>query len=122
MYAQGDQYCKQVTCRKASSPGDYTVTDEDVASKNTEGNVEATKTVCVAKSKIDGTFTDGLDVRGNTTSSGSGTNVIIGEGDDMNIYDENGNIIGRRGSGSVTVDVGGAVGTATMSTGDMCYE
>lgn len=120
MAEKGGKYCKQVTCRKGSPSGDYTVTDEDVANGNSEGNVEATKEVCVDKSVVDGSFTDGLD--GSGSISGNGTSVVIGEGDDLNIYDENGNIIGTRGSGSVSVNVGGSIGVATMSTGDMCYD
>lgn len=67
MVEEGDNYCRQVTCRKTNSDK-YELKDGD---KGPEANVEATKRVCIKKSVVDGNFES--SGAGNSAGSTSGS-------------------------------------------------
>jgi hypothetical protein len=96
MVEEGENYCKQLTCKRTNSDK-YIINDGD---KGPEANVEATKRVCVPKSSIDGTFA-AKDAQGSAGGSPSGSGNGNGNGNgNNNNGNGNGNGNGNNNNGN----------------------
>ncbi|HLW55910.1 MAG TPA: hypothetical protein VKY27_00910, partial [Bacteriovoracaceae bacterium] len=109
---EGDNYCRQVTCKKTNSDR-FEIPD---GAPGPEANVEATKKVCVPKNKIDGQFDTG------GASGGAGSGEAGGAAGGGAAGSAAGGAAAAGGaSGGVTTSGGGAGSGAGGANGDAIY-
>lgn len=116
MVEEGENYCRQVICKKTNSDK-YELKEGD---KGPEANVEATKRVCVKKSVVDGNF----DTAGSGNSSGSGSTSGSAGGATSGSGSTGGATSGSGSTGGATSGSGSAGGATSGSgsgSGDAYY-
>jgi hypothetical protein len=129
MVEEGDNYCRQVTCKKTNSDR-YEIPE---GAPGPEANVEATKKACVPKSKIDGQF-DTAGAAGGATSgatsgaaSGAAGGVTSGAAAGAAGGASGGNLSTAGAAAGAAGGAGGAIiceeleGAGTISPGMPCY-
>lgn len=122
---EGDNYCRQVTCKKTNAAdGRYEIPE---GATGPEANVEATKRVCLPKSQVDGQWTNAGSTSGSAGGSNSGSNGGANSGSAGGSSGGKGSAGSGSGSGGSVSDDGGIFcetkdgQTLAIGEGHACY-